>query len=269
MLIPRIITALILVAIVLGGLFYASVQTWQTGVLILSLIALFESAKLAQISNLIWQSLIAVVGTAIIYLSFSSLDFQAFQIITATVLIGMITVVYRYQKTEGRIGLQSKPLMLAFGFVLVLLFSNALVNLFTVIGSSLLLLSMAVVWAMDTGAYFTGRALGKRKLAKYVSPGKSWEGVWGGAVSAFLLSIISLQFLLPETQWFKLVLLSIGLTIIALLSVYGDLFESVLKRQAQLKDSGRILPGHGGVLDRIDSLLVAVPLSYLLWFWYF
>ncbi|MBO1926651.1 phosphatidate cytidylyltransferase [Thiomicrorhabdus sp. 6S2-11] len=269
MLIPRIFTALILVAIVLGGLFYASGQTWLYGIIALALIALFESARLSQINHFSVQVLFAVLGSITLYFSLQYLSVLTFVLLTIIVLSTMIFVVYRYQRTQGRIGLQSRFLMLGLNFLLVLVFTNAMLQLQGKVSAGLLLLSMAIVWAMDTGAYFSGRAFGKRKLAKFVSPGKSWEGVWGGALSAFVLSLLSLYFLLPEISIQSLVGLSAMLTFIALLSVFGDLFESVLKRQANLKDSGKILPGHGGILDRIDSLLVAMPLSYLLWLWYF
>lgn len=269
MLIPRILTALFLVAIVLGGLFKATPEVWEVGVLILAFLALFESAKLSQVTRPIWQWVYAVVGTAIIFLSLQTLDLLLYQITTLIVMLGVVAVVYRYQRTQGRIGLDSKLLMSMFCFLLIMIFATALVELQALIRSELLLLSMAIVWAMDTGAYFSGRAFGKRKLASYVSPGKSWEGVWGGALSAFLLSSVSLYFLMPKITSTDLLMLAFALTVIALLSVFGDLFESVLKRQADLKDSGSLLPGHGGVLDRVDSLLVAMPLTYLLWLGYF
>ena len=123
---------------------------------------------------------------------------------------------------------------------------------------------MAVVWVADTGAYFCGRRFGRRKLAPAISPGKTWEGAVGGAalVLAYGLGIgLGLE-IVPMPAW---PLLLFGMLLFAVLSVVGDLFESLLKRQAGLKDSSAILPGHGGVLDRIDSLTSTLPLVALVW----
>ena len=126
-------------------------------------------------------------------------------------------------------------------------------------GHWLILLLVVVVATADTGAYFSGRAFGRRKLAKNVSPGKSWEGVWGGLVSCALLALV-VAAITDFSAW--LVLLAITLPT-AMVSVLGDLLESMLKRHRGIKDSGRILPGHGGVLDRIDGLTAAAPIFSL------
>ena len=125
-----------------------------------------------------------------------------------------------------------------------------------------LILLMALIWGADTGAYFTGRLLGKRKLARHVSPGKSWEGVIGGFVvtQVGLFVFASYQELaLIQT----LILSAIGLVTVAV-SVLGDLTESLFKRHEGLKDSSSLIPGHGGVMDRIDSVTSAAPIFVLL-----
>ena len=124
-------------------------------------------------------------------------------------------------------------------------------------GPALALGVMALVWAADTGAYFAGRRWGRRRLAPGVSPGKSWEGVAGGLAAAGALAILEAPLLgLPTGGWLLVASGAAGC------SVVGDLLESALKRWAGAKDSGRLLPGHGGVLDRIDGLLAAVPAAY-------
>ncbi len=121
-----------------------------------------------------------------------------------------------------------------------------------------------LVWCADSGAYFVGRKLGKRKLAPNVSPNKSIEGLIGGLATAGAVAIIVGNYLqLSGTALFLFLILS-AITVAA--SVLGDLFESMLKRRAGIKDSGSILPGHGGVLDRIDSLLSATPI-FAFGFW--
>jgi phosphatidate cytidylyltransferase len=125
-------------------------------------------------------------------------------------------------------------------------------------GAWRLLFAFALVWAADVGAYFAGRAFGKRKLAPRVSPGKSWEGVYGGLALALVIAGIAGTWLfrLDGGTWLAFLLLSVA---VVLLSIVGDLGESLLKRQAGAKDSGTLLPGHGGMLDRVDSLLAALP----------
>lgn len=124
-------------------------------------------------------------------------------------------------------------------------------------GSWLILLLLLIVWAADTGAYFAGKTFGKRKLAPYISPGKTWEGLLGGLIAAPLIALLASN-LMPiktiEPGW--LVLLSL---VAALVSAGGDLMISLHKRISGFKDSGSLLPGHGGILDRLDSLLAAAP----------
>ncbi|HEX7328458.1 MAG TPA: phosphatidate cytidylyltransferase [Casimicrobiaceae bacterium] len=128
----------------------------------------------------------------------------------------------------------------------------------------LVLAAMAIVWIADTAAYFTGRAIGRHRLAPQVSPGKTWEGV-AGALAGVAIYALALAPLAPRAGyrgasgpaalvgWVALALA------LASLSIVGDLYESLLKRQAGVKDSGRLLPGHGGILDRIDALVAAMP----------
>jgi phosphatidate cytidylyltransferase len=121
-------------------------------------------------------------------------------------------------------------------------------------GAGLTMTVLAIVWSADTGAYFTGRSIGRTKLAPNVSPGKTWEGVAGGVVVAGLVSILAAYLLsVPVGP-----LLIVG-AVTALVSVLGDLTVSIGKRNVGLKDSGKLLPGHGGMLDRIDSLTAAAP----------
>jgi phosphatidate cytidylyltransferase len=143
-----------------------------------------------------------------------------------------------------------------------------------VVGINFLLSLLLLVWMADIAAYFSGRAFGRRKLAPAISPGKSWEGVWGGMVGVLLMACVwiwvdthyavdslSLYSRLQSKGWAFLVLATVFLT---LMSVAGDLVESLVKRSAGMKDSSQLLPGHGGVLDRVDALLPALPLALML-----
>ncbi|MBS0499870.1 MAG: phosphatidate cytidylyltransferase [Burkholderiaceae bacterium] len=146
------------------------------------------------------------------------------------------------------------------------------------VGINFLLSALVLVWAADVFAYFAGRALGGRftggrKLAPGISPGKSWEGVWGGMLGVLVVGAgwIAYDGAHPEAapslysrlHEFGLAGLVLGVVFLAAMSVVGDLIESLVKRSAGMKDSSQLLPGHGGVLDRIDALLPTLPLAML------
>ncbi len=140
----------------------------------------------------------------------------------------------------------------------------ALSLLHSAYGPGYFILLMCLIWGADSGAYFAGRALGKRKLAPRVSPGKSWEGVIGGLITALAIAAAATTWLAPVGGMAAFM----GLALVTVfISVLGDLLESMFKRIMDLKDSGGILPGHGGVLDRIDSLTAAAPLFTLGLIW--
>lgn len=154
----------------------------------------------------------------------------------------------------------------------VLLMAAAWVALvhFLLEGVVALLSVLFIVWLADTAAYFAGRAFGKRKLAPHISPGKTWAGVVGAVVAVIGVALIAHQVAPGAALLSNRLLASLGvvgavlLGVIVLLSIVGDLFESLLKRQAGVKDSSHLLPGHGGFYDRIDALLPALPLAALL-----
>jgi phosphatidate cytidylyltransferase len=128
-------------------------------------------------------------------------------------------------------------------------------------GASWLLLLTAITAGSDTGAYYSGRAFGKRKLCPNISPGKTVNGAIGGIVAAVVTAVILACFLMPGVNFFRLALAAAVLSVIG---ICGDLAESIIKRGTGVKDSGTILGGHGGLLDRIDSLLLTAPLLYAL-----
>jgi phosphatidate cytidylyltransferase len=142
------------------------------------------------------------------------------------------------------------------------------------VGINFLLSVLLLVWVADIFAYFAGRAFGRRKLAPGISPGKSWEGVWGGMAGVVLLA---LAWVWADSHWHATVasfysrlnvhgvaLLLAAVVFMAAMSVVGDLVESLIKRSAGVKDSSGLLPGHGGVLDRVDALLPTLPLALML-----
>ncbi len=127
-------------------------------------------------------------------------------------------------------------------------------------GSGYVLYLILLIWFADSGAYFAGRAFGKNKLLPTVSPGKTWEGVVGALIVTFIVAIISANLLEIASTQFILFILITMLTVVY--SVVGDLSESVFKRMANIKDSSHLIPGHGGILDRIDSLMAAFPVFF-------
>jgi phosphatidate cytidylyltransferase len=136
----------------------------------------------------------------------------------------------------------------------------ALMGLRDGFGPGYVLFLLLLIWVADTGAYFTGRRWGRRKLAPAISPGKTWEGVWGAAATTLACALIGAAALGTGARWpwfVAVCMITVGFSIV------GDLFESMLKRQRGVKDSGMLLPGHGGMLDRIDSLTAAAPVFVL------
>ncbi|MCQ4312079.1 phosphatidate cytidylyltransferase [Pseudomonas stutzeri] len=131
-------------------------------------------------------------------------------------------------------------------------------------GNWLIVAVMVLVWAADIGAYVSGKTFGRRKLAPQVSPGKSWEGLIGGLITSLLITFSVGLYQGWSTR--ELVLAVLGAALVVVISVVGDLTESMFKRSSGIKDSSQLLPGHGGVMDRIDSLTAAVPVfTVLLW----
>lgn len=168
------------------------------------------------------------------------------------------------QTTERR-----QPVLLSvFGVLAVVAAWAALVLIYVNLGAWCLISMMALIWCADIAAYFTGRALGKRKLAPAVSPGKTWEGAIGGVLAAAIWTVstagIDGSFGDILAQRWSLPVVFLLACFLGAISIIGDLFESLLKRRAGMKDSSRLLPGHGGVYDRIDALLPVAPVAVML-----
>jgi phosphatidate cytidylyltransferase len=149
------------------------------------------------------------------------------------------------------------PALAVAGFLVLVPAGLAMVSL----QPAQVLLLIGLVSVADTAAYFAGRAWGRRKLAPSISPGKSWEGAAAGVAAGLAYAIICAK-AFGERAWLPYVG---GAALLVVMSIFGDLFESAAKRQAAVKDSGSLLPGHGGVLDRIDSATAVLPLAAFLW----
>jgi phosphatidate cytidylyltransferase len=255
----RIITALVLVAVVLSCMFATpSIYPMSVLMIIAAGVAGYEWYKLMPkksndvIKPMAWG--FGFITAAISSLALYYTDI-ALLLWTASILLWIVSIgwVKSYPDYDGWYNFSLKPI----GFVLVSAAVTAIFALWKVSPWWLMYLFL-LVWGADSGAYFVGRKLGKRKLAPHVSPNKSIEGLIGGVVlSALIIIVVEVCYLdLTVAQHILFLILSI-ITVFS--SVLGDLLESMIKRRAGIKDSGRILPGHGGVLDRIDSLLAAAP----------
>jgi phosphatidate cytidylyltransferase len=264
MLKTRIITAILLVIGFLMALFFTSSFSWSLITLFITVIGVWEWMKLIKLNA--QQITISLTGTLIIGLmlvtfsKFSSetiLELYADKLallLLAVSAVFWVVVAPTWLITRKKIN--QKLFMSILGISLLLATWIALIGLHKI--SPLLLLSvLATVWIADSAAYFAGKKFGKHKLAPEISPGKTWEGVMGAlfAVTLYGLLLCHFQHL---SRW-----LILGLWLIVILSVMGDLFESLLKRQSNVKDSSQLLPGHGGVLDRIDGLIPTLPLVLL------
>ena len=276
MLRQRVITALVLLALLLPALFAASSLPFALFTLVLISAAGWEWARLngvqAALPALATGALVALMcGLSLPNLPQVGQAGGLWWAGTAAWVVGGGWVLWR-----GPAGWPQLPALLrwALGPLLLWLAWLALAQART-IGVNFLLSAMCVVWVADISAYFCGRAFGQRKLAVTISPGKSWEGVYGGVAGVLLLSVLWIwgesQFNLDSASLFKLLQQRLGwagLLLVALLltalSVVGDLFESLVKRAAGAKDSSRLLPGHGGVLDRVDALLPVLPAALAL-----
>ncbi|MDQ8935571.1 phosphatidate cytidylyltransferase [Acinetobacter rudis] len=255
----RIITALVLVAVVLSCMF-ATTSEYPMYVLMIiaSGIAGYEWSKLMPHRSVnVNKSKAALFGlfTALFSGLALYLGDLALLLWTASILTWILSInwVKSYPEYDGWYNT-------SLNIIGVVLISAAVTAIFDVWHSSpwWLMYLFLLVWGADSGAYFVGRKMGKRKLAPKVSPNKSIEGLMGGVVTVMLV-IIVVQVSFLKVTLLQHILFFILSVITVFSSVLGDLFESMIKRRAGIKDSGRILPGHGGVLDRIDSLLAAAP----------
>ena len=132
-----------------------------------------------------------------------------------------------------------------------------------IVDPELVLVLLATIWIADSAAYFAGKTFGKHKLAPNISPGKTWEGVAGALIGVTVFGAI-----LYLGLGIKTIAIFPGLWLVTLLGVAGDLFESMIKRQMNLKDSGSLLPGHGGILDRIDGVIPSFPIAIMMIYTY-
>ena len=268
----RVITAVILLLLLIGVLFTGLEWVWVSCLALILVLAMDEWARLCRVKAWRWRTLIA--GLTLIAAYTRYLDQQ-----TLIAGHGLMSpwLMFAVLWTLSAVWLLRRPLALVrgmattesllclpLGMLCLLALADALLQLYR-INITVLVGSMSVVWVSDSVAYFAGRRFGKRKLAPETSPGKSWEGVWAALMAVSLMGAVwpvLFPTYLPEVVtdsphpsiWMAALCL-----LTAAAGISGDLVESRLKRVAGVKDSGRCLPGHGGILDRIDALIPAMP----------
>ena len=255
-LLTRLATAAALIAAFLGALFNLDRFALSLVVALIVALGAFEWARLSAIGAL-WSWIYAAVCAAI-YLDFVQFSWMAIWVCALATVFWVVSAPYFLSR--GSIPGSLRPWV---GLLVLIPAGIALTEL----PPRSVLMVLILVWIADTGAYLAGNAFGKRKLAPKISPGKTWEGVAGGAVGTLIYAMICGVFfpdLGGRVEGVIWVPFLAGALALFALSVVGDLLESALKRQAGAKDSGSLLPGHGGVLDRIDSATATLPPALLL-----
>jgi len=269
MLRTRIITALVLLAVLAGAAALSTQALVALGAVFLAQ-ALAEWLRLSGLPAPLPYVIAvpaAAAGLGLQWLGIAPPPVALHALCALACLAWLAIAVGLVRAQRGAVHL-SQALLIALALVLATAAWLALVSLLER-GAGWTLSVLVLVWLADIAAYFTGRALGVRKLASRISPGKTWAGVWG-ALAAVVLGAELASVLWPQTAAWSTQLLRAApvagiavLVVLVALSIAGDLFESLVKRQAGVKDSGSILPGHGGVWDRIDATLPVLPLAVL------
>lgn len=251
----RLLTAMVLIPLVFAAIYYANYWVFLTVVLLLTTGCALEWVKLIPVRSVAMNALFIALLLAGCYVIQWSLNYWLF----AGLILWLFILIFVYQFPRLK-DVWGQPWIVAF-FCLALLplFTQSLIEIFLMKhGRELIVFLLLLVWSTDTGAYLAGKQWGRHKLIPGVSPGKTFEGVAGGFFLAMVVALAGFYYFQPNSalNWF---LIAISVTLISLL---GDLFISMLKRRSHIKDTGHILPGHGGILDRLDSLIAAAVFFY-------
>jgi phosphatidate cytidylyltransferase len=272
MLFTRVVTAVVLLALLIASLWAGRPIYFQSVLIIFGVVAAWEWYRLVGLGR--FQAFIAgfvTLAAAMALQQFGgdkallAIDVAAVIVWVAVVLPTLWGGILPPRKPDSQTAL--------FGAIILIAALLAANYAYLKYGVVFLVSLLAVVFIADIAAYFVGKSIGKRKLAPSISPGKSWEGAIGGVVAVMIYGILcvvidnpytskSFPSVLADAWGLPLAVFMLG--VLAAASVVGDLFESMLKRRAGVKDSGKVLPGHGGVLDRLDAQLPVLPLATLL-----
>lgn len=252
----RLLTAMVLIPLVLAAIYYANYWAFVAVVLLLTTGCALEWLKLIPVRSMTMKVIFILALLTGCYLIQFCFNFWLFVGLAVWFLI-LIFVCY-FPKLQS---LWGRPWVVAlFGLILLPLFAKSMVSIFLMDrGRELIVFLLLLVWSADTGAYLAGKQWGQYKLIPGVSPGKTIEGAVGGFNLSMLVALVGCYYhFQPRSlvNWFVIAI------IVTLISLLGDLFISMLKRRSHIKDTGHILPGHGGILDRLDSLIAAAVFFY-------
>ena len=270
MLKTRIITGVVLLVLFGSAMVFASVDVFALLLSGIVAASAWEWSRLCGVKDetvqTVFASFVGLVGLLALYLPYSEEFSRWLFLIGFLFWLSVPAVFYLAPRLPAIHSVQVSLLITgALIFVVSVMAIQVLRSYFPVASSGLLFYALSIVWLMDIGAYFSGRRFGKRKLAPLISPGKTWEGVFGGLViTGLFLMVILLVAPFADDNGVRL---TVATLFAACASVLGDLYESRVKRAADMKDSSQLLPGHGGVLDRIDGVLAALPVFAFTWVW--
>lgn len=266
MLKTRIVTAVVLLGLFLPALFLLPLLAWALIMLGLSLVCLREWSGFLQFNRVqttVYLAISSLAGVVLLFgllnLGFHWFFYQSLQVFALASLFWLLIVpVALYFNTFFNSAFVNAwvgaGLMLSLWMALVVA---------KAVNPYVLLVIISTIWLADSAAYFAGKQFGRHKLAPAISPGKTWEGVLGA-----LIAVTGYAGILYGSGWVATGWIFPGLWLVMVVGIYGDLFESFFKRRANLKDSGQFLPGHGGLLDRVDGVVPALPVGLCLLFWF-
>jgi phosphatidate cytidylyltransferase len=266
MLKTRIITALVLIAGFIPALFKLPDLYWAIVMLLVTLLALREWASMVGFSKTQIRAYLIISLLAGLFVlmrlqqhNLHHFFFQSLLVFSISTLFWTLIVPIWLAKQFKLSGVVAKGLL---GWLLMLPLWLALICA-KIVDPMLVLVLLATIWIADSAAYFAGKNFGKHKLAPTISPGKTWEGVFGALIGVTIFgAILHFGFNVGTPAIFP------ALWLTTCFGVIGDLFESLMKRQANIKDSGDLLPGHGGILDRIDGIIPSLPIAILMIYTY-
>lgn len=264
----RFATASVLAFVFISALVFFPISVFISLIMLVVLVAGWEWADLANIGSTsgklffvlaLLLSMLATANYVGVYTAFDRL--LSYQICLSAMGLWAVIFLWLQGYPSSAILWSPRPVMLALGIVLLSITWLAIASIISLDnGRCLVLLAMAIIIFADIGGYIVGKSLGRHKLAPTISPGKTWEGLLGGMALQVLL-VVGMVFFFEEVNWLNLCILVFS---VAFASVIGDLFESMLKRHRGVKDSSNLLPGHGGFLDRLDGVMPALPLFFVI-----
>jgi len=264
MLKQRVLTAIPLATLVIWGIITQPENVIFYSLLVVILISGWEWARLSGVQNITFRAVYAVMIAVAVYFSqqlINSNPHWLSSILSITVIAWFVAIYHMFSKGPQPANQSLSLAKLFIGFIALIPPVLALM-LVRAEGAWWLFYCLSIIWVADIGAYFSGKRFGKNKLAPKLSPGKTKEGMYGAVFATSVYSFLAGLFF--ELQAIELLMLLIIASLTTFISVAGDLSVSLLKREQDLKDTGHILPGHGGILDRIDSVLSSAPFLALL-----